>query len=133
MEYLMYKKNTPTNKMDDHTYVAAVDLGATHLRAGIVDEEGTIKAFSQNEVKDLTSAADIRILISDMISDLSKSSGITPKAIGISTAGPVDLKTGSVVGSPNMKCERIFLSGPLQEKFGIPVRMMTDCKAGVLG
>ncbi len=119
--------------MDDHTYVAAVDLGATHLRAGIVDEEGTALAFSQNEVKDLTSAADIQILISDMILDLGRSTGITPKAIGISTAGPVDLKTGSVVGSPNMKCERIFLSGPLQEKFGIPVRMMTDCKAGVLG
>ena len=39
--------------MDDHTYVAAVDLGATHLRAGIVDEEGAIEAFSRNEVKDL--------------------------------------------------------------------------------
>jgi len=129
----MSKKSKSSNKMDDHTYVAAVDLGATHLRAGIVDGEGTIKAFSQNEVKDLTNAADIRIMIADMISDLSKSLGITPKAIGISTAGPVDLKTGSVVGSPNMKCERIFLSGPLQEKFGIPVRMMTDCKAGVLG
>ena len=133
MKYLMSKKSKSSNKMDDHTYVAAVDLGATHLRGGIVDEEGTIEAFSQNEVKDLISAADIRTLICSMISDLSKNSGITPEAIGISTAGPVDLKTGSVVGSPNMKCERIFLSGPLQEKFGIPVRMMTDCKAGVLG
>ncbi len=133
MKYLMSKKNKSSNKMDDHTHVAAIDLGATHLRVGIVDEEGTIKAFSQNEVKDLASVADIQILISDMISDLSKSSGISPKAIGISTAGPVDLKTSSVVGSPNMKCERIFLSGPLEEKFGIPLRMMTDCKAGVLG
>ena len=69
----------------------------------------------------------------DMISDLRKNSGIAPKAIGISTAGPVDLKTGSIVCSPNMKCERIFLSGPLEKRFGIPVRMMTDCKAGVLG
>jgi len=119
--------------MDDHSYVAAVDLGATHLRAGIVDEEGNVLVFSQNEVKDLQSAADIQLLICSMITDLSENSKITPKAIGISTAGPVDLKTGSVVGSPNMKCEQIFLAGPLQEKFRIPVRMMTDCKAGVLG
>ncbi len=133
MKYLMSKKSKSSNKMDNHTYVAAVDLGATHLRVGIVDEEGTIEAFSQNEVNDLTNAADIRILISDMISDLRKNSGIAPKAIGISTAGPVDLKTGSIVCSPNMKCERIFLSGPLEKRFGIPVRMMTDCKAGVLG
>lgn len=119
--------------MDDHSYVAAVDLGATHLRAGIIDEEGEIQAFSQNEVKDCQSAVDIRLLICSMIEDLGETSGITPKAIGVSTAGPVDLKTGSVVGSPNMKCEQIFLAGPLEERFGIQVTMMTDCKAGVLG
>ncbi len=119
--------------MDDHSYVAAVDLGATHLRAGIIDEEGNVLAFSQNEVKDLQSAVDIRLLICSMIEDLGEHAGITPKAIGVSTAGPVDLKTGSVVGSPNMKCEQIFLAGPLKEKFGVPVTMMTDCKAGVLG
>ena len=129
----MSNESTSSSTMDDHAYVAAVDLGATNLRAGIIDEEGKILEFSQKEVKDLTSAADIQLLISDMILDLSRSTGITPKAIGISTAGPVDLKTGSVVGSPNMKCERIFLTGPLQERFSIPVRMITDCKAGVLG
>ncbi len=129
----MSNKSTSSSTMDDHSYVAAVDLGATNLRAGIIDEEGKILAFSQNEVKDLQSAADIQLLICSMLADISETSGITPKAIGISTAGPVDLKTGSVVGSPNIKCERIFLSGPLQERFEIPVRMMTDCKAGVLG
>ena len=129
----MSKNSTSTNNMDDNTHVAAIDLGATHLRAGIIDREGTVKAHAQNEVKGLTDAAEILALISEMIVDLSQTSGLSPKAIGISTAGPVDMKTGSVVGSPNMKCERIFLSGPLKERFGIPVCMMTDCKAGVLG
>ena len=129
----MTKNSTSTNNMDDNTHVAAIDLGATHLRAGIIDREGTVKAHAQNEVKGLTDAAEILALISEMIVDLSQTSGLSPKAIGISTAGPVDMKTGSVVGSPNMKCERIFLSGPLKERFGIPVCMMTDCKAGVLG
>ena len=114
-------------------YVAAVDLGATNLRAGIVDKKGTIKAFTQTDVSGLTSGDEIRNEICMMIGELTKNTGISPKAIGISTAGPVDLKTGSVVGSPNMKCETIFLSDPLQERFGIPVRMMTDCKAGSLG
>lgn len=129
----MTEKNTLTNNMDDLSYVAAVDLGATNLRAGIVDEEGKILAFSQNEVKDLTNGMDIQLRISTMIKELTAETGISPKAIGISTAGPVDLKTGSVTGSPNMKCETIFLAKPLQEMFKIPVRMMTDCKAGALG
>ena len=114
-------------------HVAAVDLGATNLRAGIVDKKGTIKAFAQTDVSGLTSGEEIRSTVCTMIGELKEKTGISPKALGISTAGPVDLKTGSVVGSPNMKCERIFLSEPLEERFGIPVRMMTDCKAGVLG
>lgn len=131
--HLIYKKSKSSNNMDDLSYVAAVDLGATHLRTGIVDEDGKILAFSQNEVNDLTNGMDIQLLICTMIDELSRTSRVSPQAVGISTAGPVDLKTGSVVGSPNMKCERIFLSGPLQERFNVPVRMMTDCKAGVLG
>ncbi len=129
----MSKENPITCKMDTEMHVAAVDLGATQLRAGIVDENGEITAFSRNKVANITNAGEIQLMISDMVLDLSEMTGISPKAIGISTAGPVDLKIGSVVGSPNMKCERIFLSGPLQERFKVPVKMMTDCKAGVLG
>lgn len=114
-------------------HVAAVDLGATNLRAGIVDKMGTIKAFAQTDVSSLTGGDEIRSKICTMIGDLRENTGISPKALGISTAGPVDLKTGSVIGSPNMKCERIFLARSLQDRFGIPVRMMTDCKAGSLG
>jgi glucokinase len=129
----MCKKNTPIITMDNYTHVAAVDLGATHARVGIVDSKGTVCAFSQNDVGELSECVEIQTLIYDMISDLVTKTGISPKAIGISTAGPVDLKTGSIIGSPNMKCDRIFLTEPLKENFGIPVNMMTDCKAGALG
>ncbi len=53
MKYLKFLKSTSINKMDIQTHVAAVDLGATHLRAAIVDRDGTIKEYSQNEVKGL--------------------------------------------------------------------------------
>lgn len=129
----MRKESASISKMVSKTHVAAVDLGATHVRAGIIDTKGTILAFSRNEVKRVSDGVEIQKLITDMLADLIRKSRILPKAIGISTAGPVDLKNGSVTGSPNMKCSRIFLTEPLCDQFGIPVSMMTDCKAGALG
>jgi len=133
MRDLMCKESASTSEMDTTTYIVSVDLGATHVRAGIIDTDGTIIAFSRNEVGGLSDGVEIQTLIYDMISDLIKKSRTSPKAIGISTAGPVDLKNGSVTCSPNMKCDRILLTEPLHDQFGIPVSMMTDCKAGALG
>ena len=68
-----------------------------------------------------------------MITSMTKETGITPNAIGISTAGPVNQKAGSVVGSPNMNCSEIFLRDPLASLFHIPAVMLSDCKAGAVG
>ncbi|MDO5844026.1 MAG: ROK family protein [Methanocorpusculum sp.] len=114
-------------------YTAAVDLGATNVRTALIDESGEIKYYTSNEVKNITDGSEIQMMIQNMIKDSSEKTGIKPSAIGISTAGPVDLKTGSVVSSPNMSCGRIFLTEPLSDFFKIPAMMATDCKAGAVG
>lgn len=114
-------------------YAAAVDLGATNLRTALISESGNIEYYNSNEVRGIFEGSSIQIMIQEMISDLTEKSGIKPLAIGISTAGPVDMKTGSVVFSPNMSCGRIFLRDSLSEFFKLPAAMATDCKAGALG
>lgn len=114
-------------------YAAAVDLGATNLRTALIDANGKIEYFNSCEVKGLSEGSSVQMLIQELITELTDKSGIKPLAVGISTAGPVNLETGSVVCSPNMSCERIFLRDPLSEYFKLPVAMSTDCKAGALG
>ncbi|MDV0443076.1 ROK family protein [Methanorbis rubei] len=121
--------------MSEDTHVAAVDLGATNIRAGIIRKDGTIVAFSVEGVpkNSCENGSFVTERIASMISSMVKETGITPDAVGISTAGPVDQKAGSVIQSPNMQCSEIFLREPLADLFEVPAVMLSDCKAGVLG
>ncbi|HJJ97403.1 MAG TPA: ROK family protein [Methanocorpusculum sp.] len=121
--------------MTENLHVAAVDLGATNIRTGLIRRDGTVIAFRAEEVpkNSCTDGGAVTGRIAAMISSMEKETGTTPDAIGISTAGPVDQKAGSVVGSPNMRCSQIFLRDPLAGLFHVPAVMLSDCKAGVLG
>lgn len=121
--------------MNGNLHVAAVDLGATNIRTGLIRKDGTVAAFRAEEVPKNSCADGTAVTekIAAMIAAMEKETGITPDAIGISTAGPVDQKAGSVVGSPNMQCSEILLRDPLADHFHVPAVMLSDCKAGVLG
>ncbi|MDR3101824.1 MAG: ROK family protein [Methanocalculaceae archaeon] len=121
--------------MEGNLHVAAIDLGATNIRTGLICKDGTVISFRSAEVpgNTCTDGSAVTGKIAAMISSMEKETGITSSAIGISTAGPVDQKTGSVVGSPNMHCPQILLREPLADYFRVPAIMLSDCKAGVLG
>ena len=121
--------------MEEQTHVAAVDLGATNIRTGLIRQDGMVVAFSAEEVPENTcgDGSTVTEKIAAMISSMARESGVSPEAIGISTAGPVDQNSGSVVGSPNMQYSRIILRDPLADLFHIPAVMLSDCKAGILG
>ncbi|MDO5845801.1 MAG: ROK family protein [Methanocorpusculum sp.] len=114
-------------------FCAAVDLGATNVRTALVNRAGECAGFDERRVSGMSDGAEISSLIAEMLSFAAEAEGIRPAAVGISTAGPVDLKTGAVVRSPNMHCGNIFLTRPLSAAFGVPAVMTTDCKAGALG
>ncbi len=121
--------------MTENLYVAAVDLGATNIRTGLIRKDGNVVSFSAEAVpkNSCDNGGAVTEKIASMISSMIKETGISPDAIGISTAGPVDQKAGSVVGSPNMNCSEILLREPLSDLFGVTAVMLSDCKAGVLG
>jgi glucokinase len=115
--------------------VIAVDLGATHGRAAVVETDGRIE--DKIEAKTPGGGADPAIL-TDFISGLIKrvSRGPVPEditGIGLSVAGPVDIHRGILLNPPNMPFRDVPLTGPLSGEIGIPVRMINDCHAGILG
>lgn len=122
--------------MEKTPHVAAVDLGATNVRTGLIRSDGTVVSFHMVEAVPKSPCNDGNLVterIAAMIAAMTGDTGIAPDAIGISTAGPVDQKAGAVVGSPNMNCAQIILREPLADRFGVPAIMLSDCKAGVLG
>ena len=55
------------------------------------------------------------------------------RRLAISAAGPLDLAAGSFVSPPNLPYDRVDLVGPLEAAFGVPVALINDARAGVLG
>jgi glucokinase len=54
-------------------------------------------------------------------------------SIGIGSIGPIDICTGSIVNTPNFPFKTIPVLEPLTFEFHVPVRMLNDCSAAVLG
>ncbi len=119
--------------MVSEEFCCAVDLGATNVRCAIMGTNGELYGHCRGTVAGLSDGEAISAKIVDMIESAVECSNVTPKAVGISTAGPVDLKRGSVANSPNMRANEIFLRDPILEALGLPTVMLTDCKAGAYG
>jgi glucokinase len=115
--------------------VIAVDLGATNIRVGFYENsQAAINPIALPTPGSPCNAGEIISLLSDNIRSLAGSAGVTGiEGIGISAAGPVDHGTGSVVRPPNIPLEVIPLVGPLENEFGVPVKVINDCHAGILG
>ena len=126
---------TPCDRTGCSDTAIAVDLGATNLRVGLVTTTGRIERLSISEIpQDLPDAGIITDLIIRTIHLLVSSEEIeTSAGIGIGAAGPIDRSHTAVVHPPNIPLDIIPLSDPLIAEFNLPVRLVNDCSAGLLG
>jgi glucokinase len=116
-------------------YAVAVDLGATNSRAAIIDEKGMImkklwKRTPSGEADPSILTSFIASLIADVIGNLLIGD---IAGIGLSVAGPVDIQQGVLLNPPNMPFRDVPLTATLSHVFNLPVRMVNDCHAGILG
>lgn len=113
----------------------AVDLGATNMRAGLVQQDGKILTLvtAPTPLHPANPDVIVRALESLIVRAASPTAISSVAGIGISSAGPVDLQMGAVVNPPNIPLPLIPLVKPLGERFGLPIRFMNDCHAGALG
>jgi glucokinase len=114
-------------------YYIGVDVGATWIRIAIAMRNGSI---IEKIVKRTPREGD-RYTIANLIIEIIKTSLSNylenVKAIGIGTAGPMDLATGVVTNAPNIPIRTFELARPIQEALAKPVIMANDCVTAVWG
>jgi len=112
-------------------YAIAVDIGGTNLRIAKVmrsyDYELLVLQKTPRDDKN-----EIIDCIVHVVEQCSKELNLLPLGIGISAAGKVDPKAG-IFYPPNLPYDSVSLRTPLQERMGIDVCLLNDCRAGVLG
>jgi glucokinase len=115
--------------------VIAVDIGGTTTRIALVAGNGTIlkRAAVPTPVTGDSPAVVAETLIREIPSLLPPGGLASAAGIGIGAAGPVDFRTGEVMNPPNLGFPRIPLVRPLEEALGLPVFVINDCHAGMLG
>jgi len=108
---------------------AAVDLGATNVRVAVGDERGfrgkLIEAIDVQNGADGITAQIARMIETLDVEELD--------AIGVGSIGPLDLASGRVINTPNLPFKDIPIIEPLSNALGVPVKLLNDCSAAVLG
>ncbi len=115
------------------SYVIAIDLGGTNIKAGLVSESGEVEDFiSDPSLASLglrQSSGKLRAMIGKLAR---KQSGI--RGIGIGIAGIVDVVNGVVTESPNFSgWKDISVKDIIDSEFDIPVFVDNDANVNALG
>ncbi|MEM2929838.1 MAG: ROK family protein [Thermoproteota archaeon] len=112
-----------------------VDLGATNVRVALADTDGRIVLRKAERTTGRTGLDVVRQIV-EMGTSALNSAGLTEKslkAVGIGSIGPLDLKNGLVVNPPNLRVGIIPIVEGVEKHFNVPVRLLNDCVAAVLG
>lgn len=120
-------------------YYAGIDVGATHLRGAIADEDGTVLSVDRRPTPVGPNGLAITETLLDALRTVCDDVDIAPtqiRAAGIGSIGPLDLARGSVIDPSNLPeaIEEIPLRDPIIELIGSErVYLLNDTTAGVVG
>jgi glucokinase len=119
-------------------FIVGVDIGGTWIRvaictADLIEKNIKIKITETLKENKYSISNSVCNLLSELLSENSiKSEQII--GIGLATAGPIDMIKGEVFNNANLGFRVIPLKKPIEEKFpGIPIYLINDCNAAVLG
>ncbi len=108
--------------------VAAIDVGATHASAGVVDSRGGIEL--RREVPSKGEGPPLKERIFRLAAELIEESGSTLEGIAVGAPGIVDSEKGVLVAAGNLP--ELFgcpLGPEMESEFGLPVTVENDVNA----
>lgn len=117
-------------------HVIGFDLGGTKMLACLLDEKLTILERSKTKVGDTSKSEAVFGRVVDCIQSLLKSSKVPKDSIegvGIAIPGPIDLKSGYVLETPNLGFKQFPLRDRLADELKLPVVLENDVNAGLFG
>jgi len=118
---------------EDKGAIVALDLGASKLRVGVFKNKKLLDLNVINTPQGLDEKEFVSTIIKEIKRMLRKHSIGGLFGIGIATIGPLDLKAGRVINSPNIIPHTFGLRDPLGNEFRTKVIMTNDCVAAVWG
>ncbi|HHV71089.1 MAG TPA: ROK family protein, partial [Clostridia bacterium] len=116
-------------------YVLGIDLGATNLKAALVDKDGKTKGFQSIPTQKGNGPQPVLDQILDLIFGFKNKLEEKDHLIGVGLAlpGSVDVDSGVCLYSPNLGWKNEEVSKKLQECTELGVKLINDANAACLG
>lgn len=112
------------------TTAIGIDVGGTNTRVALVDEDMNLLS----RVQFVTDTADPRAVIDEITRAIEKMRRADTRGIGISCPGPLDLKKGEIIVTPNL--EPAWFGYPITRALagatGLPVTLENDANLAAL-
>ncbi len=117
-------------------HVIGIDLGGTKIYAAVVEQSGKILATARKKTKAEKGFNKTVKRIAKCAEKAVENAGLTLDdiaAVGMGSPGPLDLKNGKIIETPNLKWEDAPIKGTLEELLQKPVYIDNDGNVGLLG
>lgn len=121
--------------MAEGKYFIGVDLGGTWVRVALSDEKGNFLG-RVSEMVDKRSEKTVSTQIIKLIRLVCNKGGVDVsllRGIGVASAGPLNLREGALINPTNLPFEYVPIKEPISKELGVPVCVINDCTAAVLG
>ncbi len=125
----------PLDNNDGSRFVFAVDLGGTHLRAALVDENGEILFHFKQSTPHTGNQSDIvQAIVAAARSCQLPVDGSGALAVSVVVPGSVNVAEGLVVRAPNVSClDGVYLAAILERELKVPTILENDANAAAVG
>lgn len=121
---------------EDDIPLVGIDLGATNYRVAVARAEEILARVKQ-PTPDVHTGQEITETLIEATEAVLAEADIDREnigAVGIGSIGPLDTDSGVVIDPPNLSdsIEGIPLAGPIEDTFGVPVRVENDAIAALI-
>ena len=113
--------------------VLAVDIGGTHFRTGLFDEQGRRLLVLEGDTDRVAGRDWMLSQLAARCRELMAQTDAPVKACGLSFGGPVDFRRQSVISVHSSGWKGFELGKWMEQSLGIPCRLDNDANAGALG
>ncbi len=110
-----------------------IDVGATNLRVGLVSEYGLVVKYVKSKTPHKGNKETIANEVIKLINKLGRNMLSRIEGVGVGTIGPLNIRSGEVINTPNNLIRDFALLEPIRSKLKLPTYVVNDCVAAVWG
>jgi glucokinase len=115
-------------------YYVGIDLGGTKIASVLTDKAGRIITSDRRATNAAAGGGQVFKNISDAIRAVI--TGVERseiKGIGIASPGPVDIRNGKIVATPNLPWQNFAITQKVEAEFQLPCALENDANAAAIG